>query len=500
MATYFVRKTGSDAYTTTQAQTASTAWLTIDKAANEVAAGDTVVVGAGTYRELVTMDTAGSSGSEIMFVADVDGSLGSGDPGLVVVTAYTDSETMSARTTVWDMNGGKEFITVRGFVLDGGTFGPMDDSTSTANSYEGVVVEDCVLIGPPEPDDSCILVNYNDGTTPTGDGLIIRRCVFDRGGIHVIWDGNETADQDAKMTVESCVFIGALYGTVQPCFRFDKSSSGTYSLGGVDIRNCTMLGVSYGVVVEEGASTTYPINVRNCVINAQTSALYKWTTNDGALTSDYNTFSMSNGISPYTNVTAGTDDVASTSTWMLGGIHDIPLRRFWGWSPFSPFEPMRNSGGDDWTSLIGTGDTATAAATDLYDNPKPMYGTVDDRGAVEGRARPEQETTTVRTGSNAIRLEGAGYAEWIIPVDASSTTVTIYGQYDGSYTGTLPTLEVLNIPGQSDQSDVQTGASGSWEELTATFTPTAAGICRVRFVSSDTSAAGKCFADDLTVT
>ena len=87
----------------------------------------------------------------------------------------------------------------------------------------------------------------------------------------------------------------------------------------------------------------------------------------------------------------------------------------------------------------------------------------------------------------------------IRPVAAAETTVSVYAQYDGNYTGTLPTLQVLEIPGVADQSDVQTGASGSFEQLSCVFTPDSAGFVRIRLISYDTSADGECYFDDLTV-
>ena len=71
MATYYVRKTGNDGNDGDDPDTEP--WLTIDHAANTVAAADTVYVGAGTYREAVTMDTPGSDGNQITFIADVTG-------------------------------------------------------------------------------------------------------------------------------------------------------------------------------------------------------------------------------------------------------------------------------------------------------------------------------------------------------------------------------------------------------------------------------------------
>ena len=125
---------------------------------------------------------------------------------------------------------------------------------------------------------------------------------------------------------------------------------------------------------------------------------------------------------------------------------------------------------------------------------------LDDIGAVESRARPEKETTTVRTGSNALRFDRAGYHDIFVPVVASSTTISVYGRFDSNYTGTKPQLKIWNIPGVVDQSDIMTGGADAWEELSINFTPTAVGVCRVRLVSNDTSATGKAFFDDLTAT
>lgn len=490
MATYYVRKTGLDS---NDGLSAGNAFLTIDKAANTVAAGDTVWVGAGTYREQVIMDTAGSSGSVIRFEADIDGEQ-TGDAGLVVISAYTDSDT-ATRASCWDPDG-RIFVEVVGFVMQGGTLSCVYSSNATNDNFEGVLFEDCVFVAGPVSTDSCAHLNMNAGTTPTGAGLTFRRCGFVNHGIRIQWDGNETADQNLKIVVENCVFVGAGTNvTSAAAFWFDLITAGTFASGGVDFNNNTVVGYYSGVFVEHGTSTTFPVDARNNVMVCAIP-LNKQTSNDGALTSNYNTFT--DGLS---NVTAGGNDRTETSTWLLGGLADLPLYRKFGWSPYLPFEPMRNPSDDDWTSLIGDANTADAPATDLYGNPRPLHGTVDDRGAVEGRARPEQETTTTRTGSNAIRFDGAGYHDFLVPVAAQSTTITVYGRYDSNYTGSLPKMDVLNIPGVADKTDTMAGAANAWEQLTSgAFTPTSAGVCRVRVSSQDTSATGQSFFDDLVVT
>lgn len=61
---YYVTKSGSNA---NDGLSAGTAFLTIQKAADTVVAGDTVYVRAGTYNEIVTIVKAGTSGLPIAF-------------------------------------------------------------------------------------------------------------------------------------------------------------------------------------------------------------------------------------------------------------------------------------------------------------------------------------------------------------------------------------------------------------------------------------------------
>jgi hypothetical protein len=62
-ATYYVSPSGSDSYTSAQAQNIGTPWKTIQKAATNMYAGDTCQIRAGTYRETVTPSRSGTSPS-----------------------------------------------------------------------------------------------------------------------------------------------------------------------------------------------------------------------------------------------------------------------------------------------------------------------------------------------------------------------------------------------------------------------------------------------------
>jgi hypothetical protein len=65
--TYYVASSGSD---TNDGRSRLTPWATVQKAANTMAAGDQVIVGAGTYNAVVNVATSGAAGSPITFQAD----------------------------------------------------------------------------------------------------------------------------------------------------------------------------------------------------------------------------------------------------------------------------------------------------------------------------------------------------------------------------------------------------------------------------------------------
>ena len=67
--TYYVRPDGNDSNLGTS-NTPSGAWLTIQKAADTMVAGDTVLVQPGTYHEMVQPLNSGSSGNPITYRAE----------------------------------------------------------------------------------------------------------------------------------------------------------------------------------------------------------------------------------------------------------------------------------------------------------------------------------------------------------------------------------------------------------------------------------------------
>lgn len=105
---FYVRASGSDL---ASGASPAEAWATIGFAAQQLTAGQTVYVGAGTYAESVLMTTDGAPGTPIRFLADRTGEH-TGDAGAVVI----DGEGSASSCFQVD---GADHVEVEGFVLIG---------------------------------------------------------------------------------------------------------------------------------------------------------------------------------------------------------------------------------------------------------------------------------------------------------------------------------------------------------------------------------------------
>jgi hypothetical protein len=149
-------------------------WLTIQYAADQIGAGDTVYVKAGTYAEAVILATSGASGAEIVFAAY---------PG-DTVTLDGSSVTMDAYSGLFHLEG-LQHVRIEGFHLV--------HATATNHNY-GIAVDG----------GSWITLKGNRTFDTSSSGIIVW------GSSHILIDGNEIelACSAGAASENECLTIG----------------------------------------------------------------------------------------------------------------------------------------------------------------------------------------------------------------------------------------------------------------------------------------------------
>lgn len=453
MTTYYVGGGGSNA-------NAGTSWALRKADLNgaedvPVVAGDTVVVGAGTYREFLTCDVSGSSGNPITYVADVDGHLTDGVGGVVRVTG-SDNDQTSARTVNFSVST-RNFRTFRGFMID------MASVNGITGSGTDVIFEDCVF-----------------GTSAAAPVLVsgsgqarwtFRRCLMPDGtptdGIQ--FTHTSTVDNAAHV-IENCVL------------RCRGACVASTRVGGITVNHCTLTG-GRGVRVLTAITVGQFVTVNNCIICGCSTAGVQ-STAAAEVAENYNTFF--GNTADRTTTSTGANSIAypplfAVPVLLAGYRMPLPVA---GMLSFD--SPVKRIAGTSMSS-----DT-------LYGMARPATDSKKSWGAVQ---YPEvsREVTTVRTGAASLRIGEAGRHQVYKEATNASTTVSVYVRWETDYTGTKPQM-VIKQPGQSDITITATGSAGSWELLTNTWTPAASpGYIVIELVSNNTATSGSfaVFFDDL---
>lgn len=430
-----------------------------------VVAGDTVYVGPGVYRETLTIDVPGSSGSIITYIADVTGEHTDGVGGIVRVTG-SDNDQSATRARCIDCNG-KDYRTFRGFHFD----------TVTGNTiyiYGGsdhITIEDCFAEG-----------YFYNGTilvsgTPQSD-VTIRRCVFI--GSRIAVNFVHSADVSASNhLVENCLIIGmSAYGV------------NVENIGDVTVRNCTILGANRGIMIGVSVPAGEQTIVNNCIIAYCQTGLQATATSD--MTEDYNTFW--GNITDRTSVNTGANSQAYPPLLLPPLLHSGASQASgytlpWWFGELSEWSQVRAITGSNEPSV------------DLQGIGRPATASKNSWGALQFHDM-ERDTGTTRGGSTAsIKLADAGRHQIWVPVANESTTISVYVYREANYAGTLPQM-IIKQPGQSDRTTTDTGSASQWNQLSDTFTPSAdTDFVVVELVSNNTATSGNydVFFDDLAV-
>lgn len=288
-ATYYVRKTGNDGNTGTAT---NQAWLTIQKAATTVSAGDTIYVGAGTYNQEIASTRDGTALNPIKFIADTTGTF-TGDAGNVIITSSTNQ----ALDIDYD-----QYLHFIGFKISGGTY-----QTVRVKDTTGVVLQDCEIYS------SGGEGIYLDAGTATFTRCIIRNNttygveVYDNGtatftdcdiysnsadGVRVQSTGTKTIHlvrTQIRMNNGCGIYTNGETINLTNCLIRDNTSDAIRQLSGtVTIWHSTLYGNSDGI--EQTGGTMY---LRNSIIANNASVGLRYT--GGTLVHTYNCISSNTG-------------------------------------------------------------------------------------------------------------------------------------------------------------------------------------------------------------
>lgn len=465
-------------------------WKTIGKlvGASGMASGDTAYLSpAGPFRETNSFTLAPTAETKILGDPwNQQGFKTSGgvtvNPGEVIVTAFTTNDTTTAASASTLNLNGKNFYTIQYLTIQGGIATPSCiNFGSTAGT--NINIRDCTLIG--LRTQRVLSIQTVAGTNHS---IVVERCFMVSStanavdGLVEIICARHTADYNVGITVQNSILIGGGNTT----FLVLSSGAGTGFGGGTKLLGCTLFGaLTNAVATGANLSTTIPIVVSGCLLigivalNANTS---------GHISEDHN---MLVCTTSRTNVTAGTG--SNTGPYDRAPLLEVGQALVRGLVTPRPFlTPSLTSPAINY----GTG---SGPATDLYNNPRPLAGTAFAAGALERTNTPTKETSTTHTGSAALKFTGPGIQDFLVPVDAASTTLSIYARYDSTYAGTRPQIVLLENPaiGVATQTvTATTGALNAWEQVSlAAFTPSAKGVVKFRVVSNDTNGAGAAFFD-----
>lgn len=284
MATYYVRKTGSDA---NSGLSAGAAKLTIQAAVNlATTAGDTVYVGAGTYRETVTLAASGSSGNPISLIGDYAGTQ-TGDAGVVRITGSNDDASITRTNCI--AATARSYWTISGFALD-----MASQVVALASSCTNITIERCQFQGQ----------RAVSSVGSSQANITIRRCLIMSGGSSygVMFDASSGGGkQNSGNVVENCVLIGYC-GAGEPQIM-------CWGCGGVTIRNCLSLHPYWFVRALSLPVGYTAITVNNCAISHAAFGLHASAA--GELVEDYNSVIANTAR---TNVSTGAN---SNTRWPL---------------------------------------------------------------------------------------------------------------------------------------------------------------------------------------
>jgi hypothetical protein len=460
-------------------------------ASGAMSSGDTAYLAPGVYRE-ANVTVGISPTSETSIIGDPLNRQGFKNSSGVLVPAapVTMSGYLTDDTTAYSANNslsasGKDYLTFENiyFIARG--------ILISLISCENWTLRRCVFFAVGSQNALQI-----QPAIDVANNLLVDSCVVfaPRGRpISIALGYSNTADYDVNITLKNSLFLTP-YVVAAVEVAVAGSATSFYG-GGVDVLNCTCIGRYAMQCSSAGISTTYPCTIYNSVGMGDTVLTANTT---GQIIEDYN---LLLGSIARQNVTAGSNSKTTECAPYLelgqSFLHGFQPRPF-----LSPWHQSRT---------LGFGGSSPPT-TDLFGRPRPSGGgrTVASAsagiGAMECHDFGTENTSAADGGSGScLELVGPGDHDIIVPVDASSTTISLKVKYDSAtYGGTdYPQAILLDAGdiGVSTETETATSsASDAYETLTFTaFTPTRKSWVKIRLINRSTAGAGKCWFDSVTV-
>ena len=417
MATYYVGASGSDSNN-------GTTWalrkLTIGGGIAAASAGDTIYVGPGTYRELVTIGKSGSSGSPYTLIGDQTGANTDGIGGIVRWTGSADDIAETRAYCITSTN--YSYWIVKGFSFD-------TVSTSLIRVVNGTHWEivDCSF------ETWRNAIAFSNCTT--GETNKVHRCrfLFVTTAVTIVASAATSNGAD-------------LIENVEVISSGQANAIDITDLGGTTIQNIVMHSTDGSNLYSHGLGTGQVTTCLNSVITV-TQNYTLWSTSTATFTENYNTLFCGSTANQKNNVTTG----ANSNVYTPG---------------FEPPDLSSTTGAGAWRGLIPASWSALRSAG--------TTGATDD---IWGATRT---TNDIGSGFYVARPSGATYAATGADTDAGpseSGTASAVSTATGADTdaGSTESGTVVTITGPTPNVSGADNAAGGTETGTATFPSAASG-------------------------
>lgn len=470
-------------------------------AAVPVAAGDSVYIGAGIYRQVVSPATSGAAGSFISYIGDVDGAKTS-DAGQVVFTAFTTNDKSAPSGTLVTTTS-QSYLSFSNITFIGGT-GSIFTNIVGGHDY---TFTDCVFNSLYYTGSATFNLSSPNAGAPLN--AIFDRCVIvcsnSSAGISltVTSTASGVADYDINVLFRNGLIL--CFGG-NNCVSISGSGANTFRGGGVRVLSSTLAG--YGCMVASGnnLSVKVPCEIHDSLVlssgNAGVAA--------GATGQIIESNNVILGSTPRQQVAVGAGSSLTTAPML-----ELGQSMKWAGTTSSPRVMFSPDG--PTSSLLGFNygsGAASANTVDWQNRPRPSGGGSGAVAAASGAAVGFMEFhdyagadgTVFQTGPSAAVLLGPGDQYLQIPVDGqTSASISVYVRFDGYASGALggyPQVVLLanGELGIPSQTVTCSSVTGTWQQLSFNpIYPSVSGWVTLQVISRDINGTGTVHFDTIGV-